>query len=161
MEIRHATPKDAVACLNIYALFVRDTAVTFEDEVPVLAEMHRRIADYGASHGWFVAEVEGRIAGYAYGSPHRARAAYRTSCDVAIYVDPAFSRRGIGRALYTALLAALKRQDFHAAFGGIALPNDASVRLHQACGFHPVGIYHEVGWKLGAWHDVSWWQRLL
>ena len=161
MEIRHATPDNAMACLNIYAPFVRETAVTFEEETPVLAEMRRRIADYGASHGWFVAEIEGQIAGYTYGSPHRVRAAYRTSCDVAIYVDPAFSGLGIGRALYTVLLAELKKRDFHAAFGGIVLPNDASVRLHQACGFQPVGIYHEVGWKLSAWHDVEWWQRLL
>ena len=161
MNTRVATLDDAAACLAIYAPFVANTVITFEEDVPALAEMERRVSDYGASHGWFVAEVDGTVAGYAYGCPHRTRAAYRTSCDVAIYVDPTFARRGIGRELYTALLAELEQRDFHAAFAGIALPNDASVRLHQAFGFKPVGIYREVGWKLGAWHNVGWWQRLL
>lgn len=122
--------------------------------------MARRIAEYGASHAWLVAEIEGVLAGYAYGSPHRSRAAYASSCDVAVYVDPAFARRGVGRALYAALLAQLAPR-FHAAFAGIALPNEASVGLHEAMGFTPVGIYREVGWKLGGWRDVGWWQRLL
>jgi L-amino acid N-acyltransferase YncA len=120
-----------------------------------------RIANYCTSHAWLVAESGGKVAGYAYGSPHRERAAYASSCDVAVYVDPAHSRRGIGRALYEALLPALANRGFHAAFAGIALPNDASVGLHEAIGFTPVGIYREVGWKLGQWRDVGWWQRLL
>ncbi len=123
--------------------------------------MARRIAEYAASHAWLVAEIEGRIAGYAYGSPHRTREAYRTSCDVAIYVDPAQSRRAIGRALYSALLPQLAAKGYHAAFAGIALPNSASIALHEAMGFTPVGIYREVGWKMGGWRDVGWWQRLL
>jgi phosphinothricin acetyltransferase len=123
--------------------------------------MAGRIDAYGQSHAWLVAERDGAMAGYAYGSPHRTRAAYASSCDVAVYVDPAHSRRGIGRALYGAVLSALAGKGFHAAFAGIALPNDASVGLHEAMGFTPVGIYREVGWKLGAWRDVGWWQRLL
>ena len=123
--------------------------------------MARRIGEYGASHAWLVAEVAGAVAGYAYGSPHRARAAYASSCDVAVYVDPGHARRGIGRALYAVLLPLLGRKGCHAAFAGIALPNEASVGLHEAMGFTPVGIYREVGWKLGAWRDVGWWQRLL
>jgi phosphinothricin acetyltransferase len=100
------------------------------------------------------------VVGYAYGSPHRERAAYASSCDVAIYVDPAYARQGIGRALYAALLPILA-DTHHAAFAGIALPNEASVGLHQAMGFTLVGVYREVGWKMGAWRDVGWWQRLL
>jgi len=123
--------------------------------------MAGRIAKYAASHAWLVAEAGGRVAGYAYGSPHRERAAYASSCDVAIYVDPARARRGIGRALYDELLPRLAARGFHAAFAGIALPNDASVGLHEAMGFTPVGIYSEVGSKFGAWRDVGWWQRLL
>ena len=123
--------------------------------------MARRISDYGASHAWLVAEAGGEVAGYAYGSPHRTRAAYASSCDVAVYVDPARSRQGVGRALYAELLPLLVAKDFHAAFAGIALPNDASIALHEAIGFTPVGIYREVGWKLGGWRDVGWWQRLL
>jgi len=122
--------------------------------------MARRIGEYGASHAWLVAEVDGALAGYAYGSPHRTRAAYASSCDVAVYVDPAHARQGIGRALYGELLARLAA-DYHAAFAGIALPNAASVGLHEAMGFTPVGIYREVGWKMGGWRDVGWWQRLL
>jgi phosphinothricin acetyltransferase len=139
---------------------VRDTWISFELEPPTPDEMARRIADYGASHGWLVAEEGGRIAGYVYGSPHRNRAAYASSCDVAVYVDPAFARQGIGRALYGALLPLLGLR-YHAAFAGIALPNEASICLHEAMGFTPVGIYREVGKKLGGWRDVGWWQRLL
>lgn len=122
--------------------------------------MARRIAEYGTSHGWLVAEQDGAVVGYAYGSSHRARAAYASSCDVALYVEPGFARCGIGRALYGALLELLAPH-YHAAFAGIALPNEASVGLHEAMGFTHLGTYREVGWKLGAWRDVGWWQRLL
>lgn len=158
--IRAAGPDDAARCAQIYAPYVRDSWISFEIEPPDSAEMLRRIAEYGASHAWLVAEIDGVLAGYAHGSPHRSRAAYASSCDVAVYVDPAFARRGVGRALYGALLVELAPR-FHAAFAGIALPNEASVGLHEAMGFTPVGIYREVGWKLGGWRDVGWWQRLL
>jgi phosphinothricin acetyltransferase len=151
---------DAAACAAIYAPFVTDTWISFELEPPTAEEMAGRIADYGASHAWLVAEQGGKIAGYAYGSPHRSRAAYASSCDVAVYVDPEFARQGIGRALYAALLPKLADR-YHAAFAGIALPNAASIGLHEAMGFAPVGIYREVGRKLGDWRDVGWWQRLL
>jgi len=140
---------------------VTDHWVSFEIDAPTPGEMARRIADYGRSHAWLVAVSDGAVAGYAYGSPHRTRAAYDSSCDVAVYVAPAHSRRGIGRALYGDLLPRLADKGLHAAFAGIALPNEASIGLHEAMGFTPVGIYREVGWKLGAWRDVGWWQRLL
>jgi phosphinothricin acetyltransferase len=160
--IRPADPqRDAAACAAIYAPFVSDSWISFELDPPTPAEIAARIASYGASHGWLVAEVGGEVAGYAYGSPHRERAAYASSCDVAVYVDPAHSRQGIGRALYQALLPALAERGFHAAYAGIALPNAASVGLHEAMGFASVGVYREVGWKLGQWRDVGWWQRLL
>jgi L-amino acid N-acyltransferase YncA len=159
--IRAAEPdRDAAACVAIYAPFVTDSWTSFELEAPGAAEMARRIAAYGASHAWLVAERDGRVAGYAYGSPHRERAAYASSCDVAVYVDPEFTKQGIGRALYDALLPLLAKR-YHAAFAGIALPNPASIALHEAVGFTPIGIYREVGWKLGGWRDVGWWQRLL
>ena len=159
--IRAALASDAAACAAIYAPFVRDSWVSFETEVPDAAEMARRIAANSASHGWLVAEIGGAVAGYAYGSAHRLRAAYGTSCDVAVYVGPQFGRRGIGRALYAQLLPLLAARGMHAAFAGIALPNAGSIALHQAVGFAPVGVYREVGWKLGGWRDVSKWQRLL
>lgn len=153
--------RDASACAAIYAPFVTDGWVSFELEPPKAAEMARRIARYGASHAWLVAEIDGRIAGYAYASPHRDRAAYDSSCDVAVYVDPAFARSGVGKALYGELLPAMKAKGLHAAFAGIALPNPGSIGLHEAMGFTPVGIYREVGWKAGGWRDVGWWQKLL
>lgn len=117
--------------------------------------------DYGNSHAWLVATLDGAVAGYAYGSQHRTRAAYASSCDVAVYVDPACARQGIGRALYARLLPELKDKGFHAAFAGIALPNPGSIGLHEAMGFTALGVYREVGWKCGGWRDVGWWQRLL
>jgi L-amino acid N-acyltransferase YncA len=161
LTIRDARPDDAAACAAIYRPHVEGSWVSFELEPPDAQEMAHRIADYGASHAWLVATRGGEVAGYAYGSPHRTRAAYASSCDVAIYVSPAFPRAGIGRALYGELLARLKAKGFHAAFAGIAQPNPASVALHEACGFTPVGVYREVGWKMGAWRDVGWWQRVL
>ena len=159
--LRPAHAGDGAACAAIYAPFVTEGWVSFETDPPDAADMADRIAAYGTSHGWLVAEADGAVAGYAYGSPHRSRAAYSTSCDVTVYVAPAFARRGIGRALYEGLLPALRERGYHAAFAGIALPNDASIALHQAVGFTPVGTYHQVGWKLGGWRDVSWWQRIL
>ncbi len=161
MIIREATADDAARCAEIYAPFVSDSWVSFELTPPNDSEMARRIADYGHSHGWLVAEIGGQIAGYAYASPHRTREAYQTSCDVGVYVDPAVARRGVGRELYEAILPALRARDYHAAFAGIALPNEASIGLHEAMGFTPIGIYREVGWKMGGWRDVGWWQRLL
>lgn len=162
MEIRPARPdQDAGRCAAIYRPFVTDGWTSFEIEPPDAAEMARRMADYSASYAWLVAERDGLVLGYAYGSQHRTRAAYATSCDVAIYVDPAFARQGIGRALYGRLLPALAARNFHAAFAGITLPNPGSIALHEAMGFTPVGIYREVGWKCGGWRDVGWWQRLL
>ena len=159
--IRVATPEDAARCAEIYAPFVTESWVSFELDPPDVAEMGRRIAAYSESHAWLVADVDGKVAGYAYGSPHRPREAYATSADVAVYVDPAFARRGLGKALYAALFPILKGRGVHAAFAGIALPNDASIGLHKAVGFTSVGIYREVGWKMGGWRDVSKWQRLL
>jgi L-amino acid N-acyltransferase YncA len=161
MLIRPATSADARVCQNIYAPFVTDNWVSFELAIPSINEMEARISTYSESHLWLLADIDGQVAGYAYGSPHRTREAYGTSCDVAVYVDPAFSRRGVGRALYDALLPVLKAKGNHAAFAGIALPNDASIALHEVCGFTPIGIYREVGWKMGGWRDVGWWQRLL
>ena len=159
---RAATAADAARCAEIYRPFVTDNWVSFETDPPDAADIATRIASYSASHAWLIAQTPtGEIAGYAYGSPHRTRAAYATSADVAVYVDPAFARQGIGSALYAALFPLLKAKGAHAAFAGIALPNPGSVGLHEAMGFTPVGIYREVGWKMDGWRDVGWWQLLL
>jgi len=161
LTIRPATREDAARCAEIYRPFVVDTAITFEEDAPDEAQMAARITELQASHAWLVAEVDGEVAGYAYAGPHNARAAYKPSANVSVYVDPAYARRGIGRALYTDLFATLKAQQRHAVFALITLPNAASVALHEALGFRPVGVLKEVGWKFEAWHDVGWWQLLL
>jgi len=156
--IRLAEERDAEAVQRIYAPFVLHTAVSFEVEPPGVDEMRSRIAATLARLPWLVCERQENVIGYAYASPHKTRAAYGWSVDVAIYVHEGFRRHGVGRALYTSLLAALRLQGFYNAYAGVTLPNPGSVGLHEAMGFQPVGIYRDIGYKLGRWHDVGWWQ---
>jgi phosphinothricin acetyltransferase len=157
--LRVATVDDAPELAAIYAPYVRDTAISFETTPPTAGEMRLRIAEVLERHAWLVACVNGCVVGYAYASAHRPRAAYRWSVDLGVYVDASSHRRGIARRLYGALLTLLARQGYVNAYAGITLPNPASVGLHEAMGFIPVGIYRSVGYKLGAWHDVGWWSR--
>lgn len=157
--VRVATENDAAAVAGIYAPYVRDTAISFEELPPSPDDMSSRIRKTLATHPFLVFEDGGSVVAYAYASPHRERPAYRWSADVAIYAAPEIHRRGVGRALYASLLDILARQGFHAAFAGITLPNEKSVGLHEAMGFEHVGIYSEVGFKLGSWRDVGWWQH--
>jgi L-amino acid N-acyltransferase YncA len=159
--IRLATEHDAGRIAAIYAPTVRNTIISFEVEPPTPDEMRSRIATTLESYPWLVCERRGRVAGYAYAGPHNPRAAYRWSVDVSAYVREAERRTGIGRALYTSLFSVLVLQGFYNAYAGISLPNPASVGLHEAVGFSPVGVYRGVGYKLGAWHDVGWWERSL
>lgn len=159
--IRQAGPEDAEAIRAIYEPFVLSTPISFEETPPTAEEMRARIESTLKTHTYLVAEKEGQVIGYAYGSQHRARAAYQWSADVTVYVSPEAQGQGVGKALYRELLDGLSERGFHAAFAGIALPNEKSVALHEAMGFTPVGIYREVGFKLGRWHDVGWWQILL
>ena len=156
---RPADPeRDGAACAAIYAPYVEGSFVSFEEEAPDAAEMARRIAAVTQTHPWLVAERGGAVAGFAYGSRHRDRAAYRWAADVAVYVDPRHVRGGVGRELYAELLGLLRGRGLRWAVAGIALPNEASVALHEAFGFEPVGVYREIGFKHGAWRDVGWWQ---
>jgi len=156
--IRLATAADGAAAARIYDPVVARTAISFEEDPPGPEEMARRIASIGAFAPWLVEERDGTVRGYAYASKHRERAAYRWSVDVAVYVDETHRRAGIGAGLYGKLIRLLRLQGFHAAFAGVTLPNAASVALHESVGFRPVGVYRAVGYKLGAWHDVGWWQ---
>ncbi len=155
--IRLARPGDARGVHAIYAPIVRDTAISFELDAPSEEEMRGRIVDTLATHPWLVWEEAGRVAGYAYASRHRERLAYQWSVDVSCYVHADFRRRGIGARLYRALLELLRAQGYFNAYAGIALPNAASVALHESVGFRPVGVYRGVGYKREAWHDVGWW----
>src|SRR5262249_46738855 len=142
--------------------YVLQTAITFETEPPDEAEMRRRIAASLARHAWLVIEDDdGRVFGFAYGTEHKSRAAYRWSCDVSIYLEPGRRRSGAGRALYGGLPARWAERVYRMPAAGMPLPNEASAGLHRAMGFEPIGTYRRIGYKLGAWHDVEWLQRPL
>lgn len=159
--IRLATTADADALAAIYAPSVTGATTSFELEAPDAAEMARRLAAVLAHAPWLVLERAGAVAGFAYASRHRDRAAYQWSVDVTVYVDAAHHRTGVGRALYTDLFERLRAQGYYVAHAGITLPNDASVALHESLGFTPIGVYPAVGYKLGAWRDVGWWRLAL
>jgi len=132
---------------------VLDSDVSFEEVAPGAGEMAARI---DAAHLWLVAESEGVVVGFAYGGRHMQRAAYRWAADVSVYIDGAHHRRGIARALYAALIPALKDAGFCTLCAGITQPNVASNRLHEGFGFAPIGTYERIGFKRGSWHDVLW-----
>ncbi len=159
--IRLAAERDAEEIAEIYAPNVRQSIVSFETEVPPAEEMRGRIGGAGDRFAWLVCERQGRILGYAYAGEHRSRSAYRWSVDVSAYVREETRGAGVGKALYTSLISVLALQGFYNAYAGIALPNPASVGLHESVGFRPVGVYREVGYKLGGWHDVGWWSLVL
>lgn len=159
--IRAATLSDAARIQEIYAPYVTDTIITFDLIPPSHAEMKQRMTEILPRYPWYVYEEAKMVHGYAYACQHRTREAYRWSVDVGIYVRQGFARKGIGRRLYQALIKDLKELGFANAFAGITQPNAASVGFHESMGFKPIGIYQKVGYKLGAWHDVGWWQLFL
>jgi L-amino acid N-acyltransferase YncA len=161
MSVRDATAADALACAAIYAPYVRDTAISFEEEPPTEAEMRRRIEEAQTHWAWLVLEEHGRVVGYTYAGPFSGRAAYRWSCEVSVYLELGRRRSGAGRALYEALLARLADLGFHTAAAGMTLPNPASEEFHAAMGFQAVGVFRRIGFKHGGWHDVAWTQRPL
>lgn len=162
MKLRLATAADAAAIAAIYAPYVADTAVSFETEPPDEVEMRARVESGGALYPWLAAcDQEERLLGYAYAAPFRTRRAYRFAVETTVYVDPNAHGRGVGRSLCSALITVLERQGFTQAIAAITLPNDASVRLHEALGFTQAGTYRQVGFKLGEWRSVGLWQRPL
>lgn len=159
--IRPARAADASAICAIYNHYVKTTAISFEG-VPVCAdEMARRISDVIAHLPWMVFEHEGIVVGYAYATKWRARDAYRHSVECTVYVSPAHGRTGIGSALYQELIPALRERGVHVAIAGIALPNPASVSVHEQCGFEKVAHFRQVGRKFDQWIDVGYWELLL
>jgi phosphinothricin acetyltransferase len=161
-HLRPATPADAAAICAIYNPYVEATAITFEEEAVSTDDMAQRIADVNAAGlPWLVLTIDGRIAGYAYATRWRVRTAYRHSVESTIYLDQGFAGRGLGRVLYGALLDELKQRELHLVIGGIALPNENSVGLHEALGFRKAAHFTEVGMKFGRWIDVGYWQLQL
>lgn len=157
--IRLATPDDAEQVHAVYAPYCH-TPISFEAVPPGPDEMRRRMVQVLENHPWLVCEKDGEIVGYAYAGRHGECAAYRWSVDTSVYIGQQHRRLGLGRALYTSLLGMLSLQGYVNAYAGVTLPNAASVGLHEAMGFQPVGVYRQVGFKYGTWHDVGWYQRL-
>jgi L-amino acid N-acyltransferase YncA len=157
--IRDATAEDAAACAAIYAPYVTGTAITFETEVTTAAAFADRIAAAQRRHAWLVAERDGEVVGYAYGTALRPRPAYDAACETTVYLRRGVRRTGLGRALVTTLLPRLEDLGMRRALACIALPNDASVGLHRALGFREAGVWQRVGWKLDRWWDVAWFQK--
>jgi phosphinothricin acetyltransferase len=158
--IRLASLDDAEQVQAIYAPYCH-TPISFELEPPSIEEMRGRLAKVLGQYPWLVCEDSGELLGYVYATQHRDRAAYLWSVDTSVYVRQGRRRRGVGRASYASLLAVLPLQGFVNAYAGATLPNPASVGLHQAMGFQQVGVYQQVGFKYGVWHDVAWFQRPL
>jgi phosphinothricin acetyltransferase len=160
MKIRVAQVRDAPAIHAIYEPIVSSTVISFELDMPSVDEMTTRIATTLERFPWLVSEDEtGEVDGYVYASRHRERAAYRWAVDVTAYVRADRRGRGIGKRLYLRLFDELVALGYCQAFAGIALPNAPSIALHESVGFEYLGVYRNVGYKLGAWHDVGWWQR--
>jgi len=161
MHFRLATVDDAPQIQAIYAPIVTETATSFELTVPTIEDIAGRIKKYTAQYAWLVCMDHHTVTGYAYGSLHRTRTAYQWSTEVSVYVHHAYRKRNIGRALYLTLFDVLALQGYYNAFAGVVVPNHASEALHTAVGFAPIGVYRNIGYKLGKWHDVKWFQRVL
>ena len=159
--IRPCVSADADAVAAIYDHYVRDTVVTFEETPVSAAEMALRIGDVAAQLPWLVAEQNGAVVGYAYAAPWKQRSAYRFSVESTVYLAPSHTGRGIGTALYRPLLAELHTLGLHYVVGGIALPNPASIALHEKLGFVKIGHFSEVGRKFDRWVDVGYWALVL
>ena len=159
-HIRRARLSDTPFIAATYRTFVESHWASFEQVAPTANEIAARIDAAGDRYPWLVAEQDQPLA-YAYASPHRTRAAYVSSVDTTIYCAEDARGKGIGRALYNALIAPLSKPGYVTAFAGIALPNPASISLHKAVGFALIGTYPKVGYKHGAWRDTQWWGRAL
>lgn len=158
--IRSVTVEDARDIAAIYNHYIENTTATFEDDQVTLREMQHRIESHPKGFPWLVSEMVGTVTGYAYAAPWHKRSAYRYSVETTVYVDPGQLRRGVGLRLYGALIDELKRRQVHSAVAVIALPNKASVRLHERLGFKKAGRLDAIGYKFDHWVDVGYWQLM-
>ncbi len=159
--IRVATANDSESILKIYAPYIENTSYTFETEVPTIDSFKERISSYMQNWPWLVCEIDGVVAGYAYGAKHRERVAYQWGVESSVYIHDDYQRAGVGRALYTALIDILRLQGFRNLYAVINLPNEKSVSFHENLGFEYFATYKNVGYKLGRWKNVGWWQLQL
>lgn len=158
-QIRLAEETDSKSILKIYQPYILETAITFEEEVPTSEEYRKRMAGICALYPWLVCEQDGVVIGYAYAHRQMERASYRWNVELSIYLERSSLHRGIGKALYGALLEILQHQGTQNVYAGITVPNRNSERLHEAMGFHVLGTYHRTGYKCGKWHDVVWYEK--
>jgi len=161
MTIRFAKLVDSPAILGIYAPYVTRSSITFEYTVPSLSEFSERIQIIQQQFPYLVAESDGQLLGYAYASRHRDRIAYQWATETSVYIHPDGQRKGVARELYTTLFELLRRQGYYTACAGITKPNPKSEAFHRSMGFESIGLYHNIGYKMGAWHDVEWFQFAL
>ena len=160
MNIRNVNPEDAAQIAEIYNYYIKNTHQTFETEPLSADEMRERIDEISENYPYLVAEEDGEIYGYAFATQFKLRQAYEFSAEVSIYVKANAKQKGIGTQLYDRLFEELKETDIHAIVAGISLPNDGSVRFHEKLGFTKVAHFREVGYKLGRWVDVGYWELI-
>lgn len=159
--IRSAIPDDAARLAEIYNYYIEKTTVTFEDEPLNVPEMRGRISRGDDDYPWLIADVDGVVCGYAYAAPWSDRRGYRPAAETTVYLARDHIGRGLGSELYSELIESLRRKKLHCAIGVIALPNAASVALHERLGYKKIGEFQEIGRKFGQWINVGYWQLLL
>ncbi|MES2676209.1 MAG: N-acetyltransferase family protein [Pseudomonadota bacterium] len=160
MNIRSCESRDVEKICGIYNYYINNTVITFEETPLTMSEMANRIQTYTKLYPWLVCEVEGKIVGYAYASKWKERSAYKNTAEITVYLENGLSRKGYGKALYSALLELLQQANCHVVLGCIAIPNEASERLHEYFGFKKVAHFSEVGRKFEQWVDVGYWQKI-
>jgi phosphinothricin acetyltransferase len=158
--IRFVSSGDAERICAIYNHYIEHATATFEVEPVAIEDMQERIAAASRDRPWFVYELDTGLAGYAYASPWQSRCAYRFSLETTVYLSPDAVGRGVGTELYRHLIDDIRAQNIHSLLAAIALPNDASVALHEKLGFEKVGQFREVGWKFDQWIDVGYWELI-
>ena len=161
VSVRLATEADAAAILAIYAPYIRETVITFEYEVPTVEEFAGRIREISAEYPYLVCEIDGTVVAYAYGHRHMARAAYQWNAELSVYVDRGQIHRGMGRALYGALMEILTLQNIQTVYGIVTSPTENSERLHAAMGFVRRACFPQLGSQFGKWLDVAWFEKNL
>jgi L-amino acid N-acyltransferase YncA len=159
--IRHANTEDAQAICDIYNYYVLNTIVTFEEDIVLAEDMADRIKKVSEKYVWLVYEQEGEIIGYVYAGEWKSRCSYRFSVESSVYLKNGFSGKGIGSKLYEALLKKLEKTNIHAVIGGISLPNEGSIALHEKFGFEKIAQFKEVGFKFEKWIDVGYWEKII
>jgi len=159
--IRLVQETDAAEILAIYEFYIKETAITFECETPSLDEFKNRIKEISSEYPYIVCLSDKKIIGYAYAHRQMERAAYQWNAELSVYIDKNCLRCGVGKALYNTLIEILQMQNVRNVYGGITSPNENSKKLHEHLGFKKLGVYHNTGYKCGAWHDVAWFEKTI